>query len=368
MKKNYREKLRKIDLTLLIVTILLLTFGFVSVLSASYPEGIKKFNDGYYYAKRHAFFLCLGIAGMVITANMKREYVKKLSPWMFLVTLGLVALLWTPLAKSNYGQARWIKLPGIGMKIQPSDFIKVTSVLYIAKILEDNYKKLHKKEVFIVLFLLIGISAGPILIRDFSTGFVIAAEIGAMYLVAGVYFYQFLIMGAIASGGLGLLVFSVSYRKERVMSFFKGTAEKNADETYQITQALYAIAMGGKTGVGLFHSRQKYTNLPFAYNDFIFAIICEEFGALGGILLITLFFIFVCRGYRIAYKATNYFDKFTAVGLTTFIGIQAVFNIGVSVKFFPVTGITLPFISYGGTALIVSMAAVGLLLRISRDA
>lgn len=368
MKKNYREKFGKIDLTLLIVTILLLTFGFVSILSASYPEGVKNFNDGYYYAKKHAMFLIMGLVGMIITSNMKREYVKKLSPILFLATLVLVGLLWSPLAKSNYGQARWIRLPGIGMKIQPSDFIKVTAVLYTAKLLDDNYNKLHKREVFIVLFLLIGVSAGPILLKDFSTGLVIASEIGAMYIVAGVYLYQFIIMGAVAGTGLGVLLFSVPYRRQRIMSFLSGTAEKSTGDTYQITQALYAIAMGGAGGAGLFHSRQKYTNLPFAYNDFIFAIICEEFGAIGGIFLIILFFIFMYRGYKIAYKATNRFDKYTAVGLTTFIGVQSIFNLGVSVKLFPVTGITLPFISYGGTALIVSMAAAGLLLRISRDA
>lgn len=372
MKKSNRTKNNGYDSILLITTILLLTFGTVAVLSASYPIGVKDFNNGYYFVKKHIFFLLIGGVGMFITSHLKRSFVKKISKTLWFISLLLIFLLWTSFADSSYGQARWIKIPIIPFKIQPSDFIKVTSVLYASKVLSDNWHKLHEKEVFFKLFLIIALSAGPILTRDFSTGFVIAAELGAMYVVGGMYFYQFVMLGGITGAALVGLIATVPYRRKRIASFaasiFGKAHEKNPDDLYQINQALYAIAMGGTGGVGLFHSRQKYTNLPFAYNDFIYAIICEEFGAIGGILLIILFGVFVWRGFYIAQKTNNNFDKFTAVGLSTFIGIQAIFNIGVNIKLFPVTGITLPFISYGGTALIVSMAAAGLLLRISKDA
>lgn len=367
-KKSYKKRLGNIDYPLLIVTILLLTFGFVAVLSASYPIGIKDYNNGYFFAKKHAMFLVLGFIAMFITANMPRKMVKKLTPLIFLVTIILVMLLWSPLADTTYGQARWIKLPGIPFKIQPSDFVKVSAVLFMAKILESNRRRMAQPKVFIALLVVLGISVFPILIKDLSTGIVIGVSLAAMFLVGGMTIFQFAILGV--SGALGsiLMVLNSPYRMQRIMSFLSHSDGKSADAVYQITQALYAIAMGGMGGVGLFHSRQKYTNLPFAYNDFIFAIICEEFGAIGGSLLVILFIVFTWRGFAIARKATNFFDKYTAVGLTTFIAVQAVFNLGVNTKLFPVTGITLPFISYGGTALIVSMASVGLLLRISRDA
>lgn len=366
-RKN-KIKVSSFDYPLLIITILLLAFGFIAVLSASYPIGTKDFSDGYYYAKKHVMFLVLGFIAMFIGVVMPRKFLKRFTPLIFAATMVMVMLLWSPLADSSYGQARWIKLPGVPFKIQPSDFVKVSSVLFIAKILESNRRRMEKPSVFFVLVAILGISVLPIMSRDLSTGLVIGLSITAMFLVGGMKIYQFVILFALGMIGSGVLVFGSSYRRKRVMSFLKGDKTKKADDVYQITQALYAIAMGGTGGVGLFHSRQKYTNLPFAYNDFIFAIICEEFGAIGGSILIILFILFVYRGFTIAYRATNYFDKYTAVGLTTFIGIQAIFNLGVSTKLFPVTGITLPFISYGGTALIVSMASVGLLLRISRDA
>lgn len=367
-KKTKRRKtsIKQYDIVLITTASLLLIIGFVAVLSASYPIGVKDFNNGYYYIRRHAFFMVMGAVLMFISANLKRDFLKKISPYLFLGSIFFVFLLWTPLAKTNYGQARWIKIPGIPFKIQPSDFVKITSVLYMAKVLDENKNRIASPDVFIKLIVIMGLSAGPILIKDFSTGVVIIAELGVMFLVGGMYFYQFVVLGGMGLAAAAALVLGVKYRRERVLSYFKGEHRKTNDELYQITQSLYAIAMGGFGGVGLFHSRQKYTNLPFAYNDFIFAIICEEFGAFGGIVLVILFAVFTFEGYLIASRAKDRFDKLVAVGLTTFIAIQAAFNIGVSIKLFPVTGITLPFISYGGTALLVSMTAVGLLLRISK--
>lgn len=364
--KKYGAKIKKYDLPFLVVTILLIAFGFIAVLSASYPTGLKDNGDGYFFVKKNIKFLILGTFLMFLAARMPRKTLKKLTPYVFWSSIILIALLWTPFGQERYGQVRWVKIPNLP-QIQPSDFIKVSIVLMLANILEKNYKRLSNTNVFITIIFIMVIGVMPILLKDFSTGLVVVAEVVSMILVAGLYFYQFVILGGMGITGLLILVFSVGYRRRRVMAFFKGTSTGVKKDNYQITQALYAIAMGGTSGVGLFHSRQKYANLPFAYNDFIYAIICEEFGAIGGIILILLFAFFVYRGYCIAYRTKNIFDKLTAVGLTTFIGIQAIFNIGVNINLFPVTGITLPFISYGGTALLISMISAGLILRISRE-
>ena len=157
------------------------------------------------------------------------------------------------------------------------------------------------------------------------------------------------------------------FRLKRILGFVSDSTDYQTSEKYQARQSLFAFALGGYSGVGLFRSRQKYTNLPEAYTDFIFSVMAEEFGFIGTFIIILLFIIYIYRGYMISYKATNYFDKFTAIGLTTYIGIQAFFNMGVCAKLLPVTGITLPFISYGGTALVMAIASTAILLKISKE-
>ena len=214
-----------------------------------------------------------------------------------------------------------------------------------------------------------GFSIVPIMIKDFSTAIVIGIALFAMFTSAGMTKKEFLIMLLM---GLGLVVLILmgpgsKYRRERIMGLIASDQGDVSDELYQITQSLYAIALGGYTGSGFFQSKQKYANLPEAHTDFIFSVICEEFGFVGALVLIILYLILIYRGFKIATQTDDLFYKFTAIGITTYIGIQAFFNIGVTCKILPVTGITLPFISYGGTALVMSMVAVGLLLKISKD-
>ncbi|WP_240649012.1 FtsW/RodA/SpoVE family cell cycle protein [Anaerosphaera multitolerans] len=363
--KNYKQKIKEVDLTLLVVLILLLGFGLIAVTSASYPEGIKSYNNGFYFVKRQIAFMVLGFVAMLIVYIMPRKMLQKLTTFAFVVSLCLVALLWSPLAKVINGQARWIIIPIINIRVQPSDFVKVTSVLYLANYLEANRKNIGKGSIFIMILVILVVSVVPIMTKDFSTAVVIGASLFFMFLVAGMKPHQFVSMAGLGAGLIALMLTQdkYKYRISRILGF----AGDTSIDTYQIDQAQYAIAMGRIKGVGLFQSRQKYGNVPFAYNDFIFPIICEEFGLIGGIFLIVLFILLIYRGYTIAYRAKNYFDKFVAVGLTTYLGVQAIFNLGVSTKLLPVTGITLPFISYGGTALLVAMVSVGILLRISKD-
>ncbi|MDU1583889.1 MAG: FtsW/RodA/SpoVE family cell cycle protein, partial [Peptoniphilus harei] len=191
----------------------------------------------------------------------------------------------------------------------------------------------------------------------------------AILLAAGIDKKQFLFLVVLGIIFIWLILKDPEneFRIKRILGFVSDSTNYQSSSLYQARQSLYAFALGGYSGVGLFRSRQKYTNLPEAYTDFIFSVIAEEFGFIGTLIIILLFIIYIYRGFMIAFKATNYFDKFTAIGMTTYVGIQAFFNMGVCAKLLPVTGITLPFISYGGTALIIALASTAILLKISKE-
>ncbi|MBL7575291.1 cell division protein FtsW [Peptoniphilus asaccharolyticus DSM 20463] len=365
--KKYKEALKSLDLGLFITILLMIGIGLIAVTSASYPVGSKSFGDGLYFGKRYFTFMIIGFMGMLIAYKFPREFFKRYSFVLFCITIILVLMLFIPeFTKSSRGSGRWLKLPLIPIKLQPSDFVKISSILYMAKVLSENKYRMYKNEVFIKIVAIIGFAVLPIMLKDLSTGLVIGATLMFMYIVGGIYMHQFVTLGGIGVAVLIPMVLKYSYRLERILGFLN-SSEGSLDQNYQINQSLYAIAMGGFGGVGYFHSRQKYFNLAEAHNDFIFSVICEEFGFIGGIFVVALFFIFVYKGFKIASKTKNNYDKYVAVGLTSYIGLQAIINISVGVGVFPVTGITLPFISYGGTALMMSMVAAGFLLKISKD-
>lgn len=354
------------DMWLLVTIILLVGFGLIVMTSASYPKGIDR-GDGLYYAKRQLVSIIIGIIGSFIILRLPKGFIKNISGPMFLISLVLVAALWTPLAVKTYGQARWINIPGTVISFQPSDFIKVTSVLYLSKVLEENVNKMDTTEAFIKIVAVMAMAVVPIMIRDFSTAIVIGFSLLAIYIVGGLNLHQFISLLGIGVAGAVFMIINAPYRVKRILGFFNQDASLQADN-YQINQSLYAIAMGGVGGVGFFRSRQKYTNVPMAHNDFIFPIICEEFGILGAVFLIGLFISFIFRGLVISAGQKDLYSKYVGVGITSYIGVQALFNLGVGCGLFPVTGITLPFISYGGTSIIITICSAALLLKISKEA
>ncbi|MDO5041183.1 MAG: putative peptidoglycan glycosyltransferase FtsW [Peptoniphilus sp.] len=364
--KNLKRKYRSVDLGLLLIFVVLVGFGLMVVTSAAYPLGIKYYDDGFYYGKKQLVFCVLGFIAAYIISRFPRNIIKKISPLLFIASILLILALWTPLGYGTYGSTRWIKVPGINFRFQPSDILKITSVLFLAKILEINRTHMEKTEAFVIIVGIIGLSVVPIMIKDLSTGVVIGFSLFVMYVAGGIKSHQFVTLAGLGLLGMIPMTMKFLYRMKRIFGFLNPDIA-SLDENYQITQSLYAIAMGGIGGVGFFHSRQKYSNIPQAHNDFIFPVICEEFGLIGGIFVVLMFFLFVYRGYTIAIRSKNYYDKYVAIGITSYIGIQAIFNLGVGCGLFPVTGITLPLISYGGTSLLVTMASVGILLGISRD-
>ncbi|MGO3751440.1 MAG: FtsW/RodA/SpoVE family cell cycle protein [Peptoniphilaceae bacterium] len=365
MNKN-RKKLKSFDFSLLMIIIILVSFGLLAVTSAAYPLGAIYHGDGFYHGKRQLFNVILGFITMFFVATISREQLKKISLPSFLVSIVLILLLFTNLGSESGGQSRWILIPIVNIRFQPSDVLKITSIMYLAKVLEINENRMDKNETFGAILFILALAVVPVMFKDFSTAVVIGFTLFSMYFIAGIEPHHFVTLFGVGLAGMIFMVFKFGYRVKRLFGYLN-PGEAVTSDNYHITQALYAIAMGGFGGVGFFHSRQKYLNVPSAHNDFIFPIICEEFGIIGAIFLVALFFLLVYRGFLIAYKAKSSYDKYVAVGITTYVGIQTIFNLGVGCGLFPVTGITLPFISYGGTSLIVTMASMGLLLRISRE-
>lgn len=363
LKRNIKE----VDLPLLIVTVFLIIIGIVAVTSASFPSAKKYDYNSFHYAIRQAVFLIVGIIALIFILKMPKGVIYKNIDWIFGVSLILIGLLWTPAGQEVYGQARWLKIPGLGILFQPSDILKVTSIIFFAKYLSKNINKLRDAKTFFKILLILGISVVPVMIKDFSTAVVIGMALFAMLVCAGLNKKQFGILVIIGIVGIILILTDDEnkYRIERLLGFVSDSTDYLSADLYQARQSLYAFALGGYAGVGLFRSRQKYTNLPQAYTDFIYSVIAEEFGLIGCMIILILFLVYIFRGYMIAVNSKNYFDKLTAVGITTFIGIQAFFNMGVAAKLLPVTGITLPFISYGGSALIMAIVATAVLLKIS---
>ncbi len=372
MKLKIKKDIRDVDTALLVDVILLIIFGLFSVASASFPATIKYNVNRFYYLIRQMIWMILGIFSIFFILKINKNFIKNHIDIVFGLSLLLIFLLWTPMGKLVNGQVRWLKIV-IGSReifsFQPSDLLKVASIVYMAKFLSNNIKRISEGSIFLTVLLIMGLSVIPIMVKDFSTAVVIGLALFAMFTSAGMTKKEFFIILVIGLGVIAIILMGPGskFRRERIASMFADSDDKMSNSLYQITQSLYAIALGGYTGSGFFQSKQKYANLPEAHTDFIFSVICEEFGFVGALFLIILYLIFIYRGFVIASRAKDNFYKFTAIGLTTYIGIQAFFNLGVAVKILPVTGITLPFISYGGTALVMSMVAVGLLLKISKE-
>lgn len=364
-----KRDIKDVDLMLLITMILLVFIGLIAVTSASFPTA-KKYNlSSFHYLIRQGVFLILGIIAFIFIMRVPRAVIYKNIAWLFPFSVVLILLLWTPLGSSTKGQARWLDFRVIPIKFQPSDLLKLTSILYLSKYLSRNIYSLREAKTFLIAVAIMGISVVPIMIKDFSTAVVIGVALFAILLAAGIDKKQFLFLVVLGIIFIWLILKDPEneFRIKRILGFVSDSTNYQSSSLYQARQSLYAFALGGYSGVGLFRSRQKYTNLPEAYTDFIFSVIAEEFGFIGTLIIILLFIIYIYRGFMIAFKATNYFDKFTAIGMTTYVGIQAFFNMGVCAKLLPVTGITLPFISYGGTALVMAIASTAILLKISKE-
>lgn len=379
-KKNKKFSLLlsgKFDYSIVIITLLLLSVGLIVLLSASAPKSLSEGDSSYEYFKRQSMFAALGIVCMIILSKMDYRILKAKSlRWLiYFVTVGiLVAVGLTGLEEG--GGRRWIKI--LGFSFQPSEFAKVSLIVVFAGILSDVKEKGKIKSIFsgfLLPIILLAPIAFTILIlqNHFSATFIIAAIICIQMFVVGTRLTYFIGAGGI--GGIALAAYLLissnsangdDFRFNRIQTWLNPEADP-VGKGWQTLQSLFAIGSGGMFGLGLGNSKQKYLYLPEPQNDFIFAVLAEELGFFGSILVIILFILFIWRGVVIAMKAQDTFGTLIAIGVTTMLGLQALVNLAVVTNTIPVTGMPLPFFSYGGSAMIANLVAVGLLLSVSRN-
>jgi cell division protein FtsW len=357
------------DFLLVILTLLLLAVGMIMVYSASAAWATFKFDgDSFFFAKRQLLFAGLGVMAMFFIMNIDYWTWRTWAKVLLIICFVLLVLVLIPgVGLTRGGATSWI---GIGaFSIQPSEFMKLAMIAFLAKYLSENQKKITSfKKGLIPSLALVFFAFGMIMLQpDLGTGTVMVGTCMVMIFVAGGRISHFVGLGLIGVAGFVGLILSAPYRIKRITSFLDPW-EDPLGSGFQIIQSLYAIGPGGLLGLGLGKSRQKFFYLPEPQTDFIFAIIAEELGFIGGSLIILLFALLLWRGVRIALGAPDLFGSFLAIGIISMIAIQVIINIGVVIGLMPVTGITLPFLSYGGSSLTLMLLAVGVLLNISRYA
>ena len=357
---------RGIDYSILVLVIILVMFGLVMVFSSSYYYAMTNakfdYNKFFFFSKQlRAAIIGFGamIACMVINPHVFRKFA--LPAYVVIVAvLGAVLVI----GVATKGSVRWLNV--LGTSLQPSEFAKFVIIIFMSSYMIKYRKYVNGNFKMFILASLPALAVTLLVAKEnLSTGIVIMAIALAIMFVASKKIINFVVFGIMGFLGFVGLVLMEDYRRARIVGWLNpfGTG---TDEGFQIIQSLYAIASGGLFGLGLGQSRQK-TFVPEGYNDIIFAIICEELGLVGAVIIIALYALLLWRGIKIAMTAKDKFSAYAATGITMMIGIQVVINIAVVTNSIPNTGMPLPFISYGGTALVVMLASVGLLLNISRN-
>ena len=371
-----------LDGVLLGTVIALLVIGILMMFSASYPAAIEDGLSGTYYATRQLLFAGVGLVAMFILSIVPYQFFEKL--WVSGTAFGtafiMLILVLIPGIGSKQGTfaRRWIAIGGAGgLTFQPSELMKIPIVLFFATLIVRNEHRMQTFLYGIVPYMvMLGAVAGLMMLEPHVSGTLIIATLAVTLIFVGgvrpLHFGILIIVGVLALAVVILYLMhskGFDYFEDRILSYLDPfDPEYMQDQTWQTCQSLIAIGSGGMFGLGLGASRQKYQYLPEAQNDYVFAILCEEFGFVGAVTVILLFCLLIFRGFYIAAKAKDKFGMLIAVGFTMHIGLQALLNIAVVTKAIPPTGISLPFFSYGGTALMMQLAEMGVLLNISRQA
>jgi cell division protein FtsW len=352
-----------IDYPLLVIVGTLLIVGLMMVYSATFALGNAAYGDSAYFLLRQGVWAALGLVVMALLARIEYHRWQQASILMMALTLLLLGAVLV-VGKDIFGSQRWL----FNGSIQPSEFCKLVVVVYIATWLASKGERIRQISYGLVPFaVLIGLVTGLILLQpDFSTAILVAVTAATMFFLAGGEFWQLLSSGLLGTLTLGLLIFQSYYRMERITSFLHNPLEESLGTNYQIREILIALGSGGITGLGLGASRQKFGYIPASHTDGIFAILGEELGFIGCLVVVGLFVALAYRGFKIALEAPDTFGTLLASGLTCCLVLQALLNLAVVTATVPFTGTPLPFISFGGSSLVVSLASIGLLLSVSR--
>lgn len=360
LKSTLQSQKQQLDLLLLFVTLFLVVFGLLMVYDSSAIQGLKDFNDSLYYIRQQLVWVGLGVLSLFFFTQFDYKKFRKLSvPLLFLSLLLLVGVFIPGLGVSGGGAHRWLKIGGI--TIQPAEIIKLTGVIFLASLFEKKVRLIP------FLILMAGVTlVTAVLQKDLGSTIVFVAISALVYFAAGGSIWHFIGIIPLGIISLLILILTSSYRSKRILAFLDPFSDTQGF-TYHISQVLIALGSGGLFGLGLGHSRQKFEYIPEVSTDSIFGIVGEELGFLGGSLVIILFVVLLIRGFKIAQNCQDNFGKILALGLTSWLGIQALINLSSMTALLPLTGVPLPFISYGGSALVANLTAVGILLNISRQ-
>lgn len=369
--KDRVKKVGSMDITFFVLVMILLTFGLVMLFSASYAYSYYHYNgDSFRLIKKQLLFAVVGVIGMLIISKIDYHILKKFVFWIFGGSYFLLILVLIIPAGDENGlnnAKRWLNV--FGITIQPSEIMKFAIILLFAYLISVNYKRMGTFVYGVLPFLgFLGAVAVVMLLEPHLSGTILIMAIGlTMMFVGGTKYRYFGLAIAIAILGVVAIVAikGIDYVSVRLNGWLDPFSDPK-DGTYQTVQSLLAIGSGGLFGLGLGQSRQKYMYLPEPANDFIFSILCEELGFIGAAIVILLFVMLVYRGFVIASKAQDKFGTMLVVGLVVQIGLQAMLNIAVVSNTIPNTGISLPFFSYGGTALLLQLFQMGVVLNVSR--
>ena len=362
-----------VDLPFLVLVVLLTVIGLIMLLSASFPSAYYE-TDGenpLFYFTRQGVFAIMGMAVMLLIGKINYQRFRALAqPLLFLsvILLILVLIPHNPIAITRNNATRWLGIPGTSFQFQPSEVAKVAVVLYFS----DNISK--KKDLMrtfrhgiLPYAIILVVLAGLVGLEPHLSGALLIMGAGAVLMLVGGINWAW-VGGAVGAAGIMmyLVLGVIGYNASRIEMWHNPWVDAQG-KGYQLSQSLISIGSGGLLGVGLGRSRQKFLFLPEEHNDFIFAIVCEELGLIGAAIIMLLFAALILRGYWIALHARDRFGSLMVVGVTTLIGLQTFLNIGVVTGLLPTTGISLPFFSYGGTALLMQLAEMGFVLSVSRQ-
>ncbi|WP_160034217.1 stage V sporulation protein E [Paenibacillus sp. An7] len=356
------------DFWLIICIVSLLAIGLVMVYSAGSVLAFRQYGDSFYFVKRQLLFAGLGLAAMFFTANVDyriwRNYAKYILIFCFIL---LIIVLIPGVGVVRGGARSWLGISSFG--IQPSEFMKLGMILFLAKWLSKNPDEIKNfTSGLLPPLALMGSAFALIMLQpDLGTGTVMMGASMLIIFTAGARMKHLLLLGLGGLVGFAGLIAAAPYRLQRITAFLDPWSDP-LGSGYQILQSLYAIGPGGLGGLGLGMSRQKYSYVPEPQTDFIFSILAEELGFIGGLIVLMLFLMLVWRGMRVAMTIPDAFGSLLGVGIVGMVAVQVIINIGVVIGLMPVTGITLPLISYGGSSLTLMLTALGILLNLSRYA
>ena len=371
-----------VDVPFLALVLMLTVIGLIMLFSASFPSALNEHGDALYFIRSQVIFAAAGIAAMMAMSKINYQRLRGVATLALIGSLALLVLVVLP-GPNAYGKlfgiernhsVRWMQLLLVaGPQYQPSELAKLGIIVYFAATISQRRDRMRTFKYGILPYgILLGIYAVLMLAEPHLSGCILLVGIGAVMMVVGGMDWKWVTAGILLVGAaLYAVLFTdlmeiIGYNSSRILTW-RDPFWDAQDASYQMAQSLIAIGSGGLFGVGLGRSRQKFMFLPEEHNDFIFAIVCEELGYVGAGIIMILFALLVIRGYWIAIHARDRFGALLAVGVTTQIGLQVFLNIAVVTGLIPATGISLPFFSYGGTALMIQLFEVGIVLSVSRQ-